>query len=764
MEGQDKNVTPSAEMEESIAGYSDVENQDEDEAEARELMEEEHRALLQRMTKRLEKARTACAANRAEARLDVQFRRGGDLQWDAAMLQARRGKRRPTETFNGLPRFIHEIVNTIRMDKPMIKVSTDDKVGSAEVAQLLEDHLRKVEHESDADIAYDTAAEHAAERGEGFIAIDPVEVEEGGQVVVMPRIFRVADPFMEFPDPDARKPDASDALYWFSIQPMDEDDFAATWPDPEQTPPGAQPSDPNLRERFAGMMNRYLRWRQRSARNESLDIGVSGGPGLGKVYIARYFEVVDDVVPPVDADAPGADRKPMPRRRVMMHWVTKDRVLESVEWLGRWIPRARVVGTEINDNGQRITEGVIRHARGYQRMQNYAKCTALEDLGLYARNPPLIPDGSITGYEQDWKRANEEPVAYLTYKPYDEENRPLPPPVRPSPAPPSTAAMMLGQDAAAGLFDVTGIPPVSLVQDKSARGQQHELARQRKGEVATFHYADNLARAMRHVGRILVDALPNYLDSHTEIMGLTQANAPRVEKIGPTQDNQPVQVDYKEEGGREVMVKTYNLKVGRYRVYMDAGPSLPTRKLEAQSAVLDMIRTIAPPGSKVALGLAPLLARNMDIPDAETLYEVLLANLPPELQAVYNKEMQGDIERVAALQQQQLFQAGQAMQQMQAMIQQLSMRLHDRQEEHMMSMLEAKLKFAGERLRSLATIESSRMKAVSHLRGKVLDHAAARMPSPQEMVDRANPPEPTPTPVNPSAPGGNPEPTPNEVP
>jgi hypothetical protein len=34
------------------------------------------------------------------------------------------------------------------------------------------------------------------------------------------------------------------------------------------------------------------------------------------------------------------------------------------------------------------------------------------------------------------------------------------------------------------------------------------MARQREGDVSTFHFIDNLSRAIRHGGRILLDLIP----------------------------------------------------------------------------------------------------------------------------------------------------------------------------------------------------------------------------------------------------------------
>jgi hypothetical protein len=43
-------------------------------------------------------------------------------------------------------------------------------------------------------------------------------------------------------------------------------------------------------------------------------------------------------------------------------------VLEQTEWPGKWIPIVPVIGTELDINGKRVLEGVVRNAKDPQRM------------------------------------------------------------------------------------------------------------------------------------------------------------------------------------------------------------------------------------------------------------------------------------------------------------------------------------------------------------------------------------------------------------
>lgn len=708
--------------------------------EARKAQEQADQELLERANKRLTKGLDAVKLNREEANEDVKFRRGGEYQWDPQMLNARKGKGRPSETFNKLPRFIHEIVNSARMARPAGKVGKGPG-GDERVATLLEDHMRQIEFDSEADIAYDTAIEHAAERGEGFIGADLVRAEDGSGRLTL-EIQRIPNPNLEIPDPACKKPTKADARWWWSLEFMDEDDFYATWPEEEDRPG------------LMGYVDKARRVVRRAVSGaEGLDVPNADGTQGTRICIGRYFEVVDQAeaaeTPEAEAQESAADEQheagtdrqaPLAGRRVMMYWLSKRRVLQRSEWPGKYIPRAAVIGTEVNDNGQRITEGVIRHAKGAQRMENYAKSTGLEDLGLTARRPPIIAAEAIAGYEESYKKAHTDPQAYLLFHAYDEEGRQLPAPLPPMPAQPSGGALALSQTAGDDLYALTGIAPANLIQDKSSRGEQHELARQRKGEVATFHYADNLARAIRHIWRIGVDALPTVLEGQTEVCGRTEHGETRIEKIGPTRDGEPVDVDF-ENGpdGSPVPVITYNLKVGHYNVWVDAGPQLPTRQAEAQEGIIELIRAIAAPGTPLAAALAPLVAQNSDWPMKDTMYKVLLATLPPNIQGIYTQQADGDAERGLAIATQQLAQAQQGIQQLQAAVQQLAAQVKDKVVEQQIKVFQAKLKLLGEKVTASAQVQAARYKAMSHLRGKVLDHASKTAPPLAHMMDAAGP-------------------------
>jgi hypothetical protein len=109
--------------------------------------------------------------NQDEAKADLRFARLGE-QWPEGIRKSRETDGRPVLTFNKMPAFIRQVVNDARQNKPSIKVHPQDSNGDPEVAQVINGLIRNIETTSDADVAYDTAIEHAVGQGFGFWKIN----------------------------------------------------------------------------------------------------------------------------------------------------------------------------------------------------------------------------------------------------------------------------------------------------------------------------------------------------------------------------------------------------------------------------------------------------------------------------------------------------------------------------------------------------------------------------------------------------------------
>jgi hypothetical protein len=144
------------------------------------------------------------------------------------------------------------------------------------------------------------------------------------------------------------------------------------------------------------------------------------------------------------------------------------------------------------------------------------------------------------------------------------------------------------------------------------------MARQREGDTGTFHYHDNLNRAIRHCGRIIVDLIPKIYDSTrvVRIMGYDGA-------MSEASLNPEIPTASQKQG----LQMMYNLGVGTYDVTITSGPSYNTLRQEANES-MDMALQANPDLMTV---IGDLVFKHKDWPGAEEISKRLHAMLPPQI-------------------------------------------------------------------------------------------------------------------------------------
>src|SRR6185503_481863 len=190
-------------------------------------------ALLARARRDYERCREAWHQNQEAAREDLRFARLGE-QWPDGILQQRKRENRPCLTFNKTPAFIRQVVNDARQNKPSIKVHPQDSGADKRVAEIFDGLIRNIETASDADVATDTAIEHAVGQGFGFWRYNLVYARDDAfekDIVVE----RVANPFTTYGDPRSTAADSSDWDVAFVVTTLPREEFEREYPEAEKT-------------------------------------------------------------------------------------------------------------------------------------------------------------------------------------------------------------------------------------------------------------------------------------------------------------------------------------------------------------------------------------------------------------------------------------------------------------------------------------------------------------------------------------------------
>jgi hypothetical protein len=202
----------------------------------------------------------------------------------------------------------------------------------------------------------------------------------------------------------------------------------------------------------------------------------------------------------------------------------------------------------------------------------------------------------------------------------------------------------------------TGYYDSSLGATSNERSGRAILARERQGDTGSYHYVDNLARAIRYVTRQLVDLIPKIYDTQriARIVGIDGETG--TVRIDPMQQ-EPVRKIMDQAG--IVIEKIYNPSVGKYDVAVTTGPSYLTKRQEAMEAMSQILQ--ANPNLWQVAG--DLFVKNMDWPGAQEIAKRLAKTIDPKLLA--------DPDEDPALQaaNQQIEVMGQEMQMMQEMLQ-----------------------------------------------------------------------------------------------
>ena len=590
-------------------------------------MKKAHTELLATARKRLRMATDAYANTRQDELDDLKFAAGSSdnqWQWPADVLATRGSVQgqsinaRPCLTINKLPQHIKQVTNDQRQNRPSGKVIPADDKADVEVAEIFDGIVRHIEYMSDADVAYDTACENQVTFGEGYIRILTEYCDEDtfDQDI---RIGRIRNSFSVFMDPAMQDPCGADAEWCFVTQDLLKADYERQFPDAmpisslQATGVGDQFLSQWLQENTVRIAE-YFYYEHEKA---TLHLYMDGSTAFADSPEAKQMEML--------GAAPMRSRQ-VDRKRIKWIKTNGYEVLEEREWPGKWIPVVRVIGNEFEVDGEVYISGLVRNAKDAQRMYNFWCSQEAEMLALAPKAPFIGYGGQFEGYEHQWKTANVTNWPYLEVnaEASDGQGRPLPLPQRAQPPMASSGLLQAKMGASEDIKATTGQYDPSLGAESNERTGRAIMARQKQTDTGTFHYVDNLARAVRYVTRQIVDLIPRIYDTQriARIIGLD--GEVNTALIDPTQP-MPVR-EIRDETG-VLLKKIYNPGIGKYDVRVTTGPSYMTQRQEA----LESMSTLLQGNPQLWAVAGDLFVKHMDWPGAQELSQRLAKTLDPKL-------------------------------------------------------------------------------------------------------------------------------------
>lgn len=553
-------------------------------------------------------------------------------QWDREDRTARTEIGRPALTVDQLSQFIHQVVNDIRMNTPSITVIPDSNDATVETAEVFKGLIKNIEYKSRASDAYDNAALFSVKSSIGFIRVDHRYADDSSFEQEL-YIDRIINPGAVFLDRNSIQVDGRDAKHCTILDKITLEEFKKRWPK-------AQPSD------FQEVSRNF---------DQTKDDD--------KITVAEHFCIVETAAtksafkaPKDDGDDVIADyqdgdekqksfknKRTITTQKVMRYWLSGKEILEQTTFPGRYIPIVPVYGEESWMNGERHLFSLIRKAKNAQQMYNYWKSLETELLQKQPIAPVMAAEGQVDDYSDDWKNPGKAVV--LRYKTTDADGNVIGAPQRLQPPTIPTGVVNAARETVDDIKAALGMYNASIGQRSNETSGVAINQRKQEGDVATFHFGDNLNRSICQVGNVLVFAIPEIYDT-ARIISITgeegehkkvgingapmqpgqappqpqvqpQPQQPQLPGQPPPMPQQPPvqQIGSTPPSPLPPQSDPYNLKVGKFSVDIVTGASFTTKRQEAANFFQNIVTKM--PDMMMTMG--DLLFKNMDFDGAQEM-------------------------------------------------------------------------------------------------------------------------------------------------
>ena len=553
--------------------------------------------IAQEAVQFLKESSDADSTNRSEEQDDLRFSYGD--QWQQNIQNQRQLESRPFFVINETETYIRQIVNQIRQQRPRIKCQGVNSSSDAKIAEIITGVTRHIEELSDADTAYDTAAEFAVRIGRGYwrLTADYTKDDSFDQDIKITPVF---NPFTVYFDKNSMLPDGSDAERALITDLIPRMEYERMYPDADMTQFNARSTGDMQSDWLTKDTIRIAEYYKVDKTKHKLVL-LSDGKTFWKDEVpdAGLLEKVGVTV---------KGERDSWRREVTWYKVNGVEVLDKRKLPGRYIPIVPVYGAHMIIDGRTYRFGVVRGAKDPQRILNFMQTAVVENVTLAPKAKTAMAAGMTNGYEEEWNQSNVKSLPVLTYNHLDESGNPFPAPMPIAPPPVPEGFISVAESAHNNLQRVLGMfdPAMNAPGNQSGKALN---SMQQQSDMSNFHFYDNLTRSIKHTGRIILDWLPTYYGERRVMRIIGDDGKSDMVTINDTQAIGKIEND---------------LTVGEYDVVMETGPGYNSKREEGATMIADMVK--ADPQLMAQAG--DLLFRNMDWPGADIIADRLAAANP----------------------------------------------------------------------------------------------------------------------------------------
>lgn len=534
---------------------------------------------------------------------DIRGQRGGT--------GARDVNPRPCLTVNKIATLVLLITNEARKNKPNIKIRPTGEHDSFEAAQVLEGIVRYIERSSKAQAIYDEAFESMVEGGIAYWRIGEIYTDEDSFDQEI-RIEPVRNHLNVYLDRDIKQRDGSDARYGFIFDEMTEKEFKRQHPgvDLVQTTGFDVTDDWVMKDNIR--IAEYYRIVEVPDELIYLEINGESAKFKRSEMPPQFKEALAEAE---KNKASSLKTRKIKRKQLEWYKIVGNKIIDRRKLKGDFIPIIRLVGREKIIEGRLERKGHVRVLKDAQRIYNYNSSANVEFGALQTKTPYLAAAEAIEGNQQQWNNLNRQNPAVLLWKHKDSAGQPIPKPERIEPPVSAPAALDGMKVAAAEMEMASGQMQSQQVNPSIERTPRAIDARSYQSETSVYHFFDNLALAIAHCGRVIVNKIPYIYDTDRVVQILARDGSQKKINVAPNAPDA-----YKEEKeSDEITHVLFNPSVGKYEVESDIGPAYASQREESWNAFVQIISK----SPELTMKIGDLGFKAADFPMAEEIAERL---------------------------------------------------------------------------------------------------------------------------------------------
>ena len=590
---------------------------------------------------------------------DTKFANADDrnkAQWPDKIFADRDGKRKPCLTINIVLPHNRLVINESMQNKASIRIRATGGKATADAAEGMQMLVERTEYISSATIGYRTAITHQVDGGFGYLFLDTAFVDDKSfdQDVY---IEAAEDPRAVFLDPDSvMKGDGTSAEFGFLFKSVSRDQFNREHPKFKDRIGTA-----TLGQDMLWITDKHVlvaKYYERASKNDELiwykmDDGSEFRGHRSQMESNSSKEMVDAIIDQIESGQIEGKFRDVVTQDVNWYLIGGDCILKrgdkpETRWIGKYVPIVPCYGIKTFIEGKFDCKSHTRAQISAQQMLNYNASGQVQFGALQSKTPYIGPIRAFETNEEEWATANIEDYAYLAYDDWAQEEgepgRAINKPERQEPPQIAPVFMQGMQDAERWSMMVTGQWQASQGQENPNGVESDKTinARQRTGNVATYHFTEHQYDMYRNLGKQLIDIYPKLYDTKRILHVEGEDLGKKVITIDPKAEEAFKRIKKETETAEEII---FNPLVGEYEVLSDPGPNYATQRQQAWDAMTQIIAQ----NKELGAIIGDLAFKNGDFAGAQQLAERMQKWIKHTSPWLFEE---GDNPTLAALQQQ----------------------------------------------------------------------------------------------------------------